>query len=58
MIENEAASNTERAFTPEDPNLFLRTGSEAEAFPGQRDGCVQRPPLLSNVVQDPGQKYV
>lgn len=56
MMENggETTSNTECAFTSENPNFPLCTSPETQALPGQRDGSVQRPSLLPNVVQDPG----
>ena len=47
-------SNTKSALTAEDPDFLLRISPEAEAFPGHRDGSVQRPPLPPDVVQEPG----
>ena len=57
-IIGQGALNAQSALTTEDPDLLLCACPEAKVPPGQRNGSVQAPALLSNVVQNPGQKDV
>ena len=49
-----ATSDAKSALTAEDPAFPLCTSPEAEAFPGHGDGSVQCPPLLPDVIHEPG----